>query len=94
MLVHHSRLRARPWSTSDDPYFGPRSCPWTVTASLCGVLPDLGGPWCALCNVQLKHYYDPDDLCGQDWELSDEEIAALNRQGAASPIKIEGELPT
>ena len=38
VLVHHSRLPARPGSTSDDPYFG--SYKILITASLCGVLPD------------------------------------------------------
>ena len=42
---------------------------------------------------QLKRYYDPDDLCGEEWELNDEEIAALDFQGAASPMEVEGELP-
>ena len=39
---------------------------------------------------QLKSYYDPEDLCGEDWELNDNEIAALELQGAASPIETEG----
>ena len=42
---------------------------------------------------QLKRYYDPEDLCGEEWELNDEEIAALDLQGAASPMGVEGELP-
>ena len=42
---------------------------------------------------QLKRYYDPEDLCGGEWELNDEEIAALHLLGAASPIEVEGELP-
>ena len=42
---------------------------------------------------QLKRYYDPEDLCGEEWELNDEEIAALELQGAASPMEVEGELP-
>ena len=33
------------------------------------------------------------DLCGEEWELNDEEIAALDLQGAASPMEVEGELP-
>ena len=41
---------------------------------------------------QLKFYYDPEDLCGEEWELNDEEIAALHLQGAASPLEVEGEL--
>ena len=27
---------------------------------------------------QLKRYYDPEDLCGEEWKLNDEEIAALD----------------
>ena len=46
------------------------------------------------CAAQhLKRYYDPEDLCGEEWELNDEEIAALDLQGAASPMEVEGELP-
>ena len=41
---------------------------------------------------QLKRYYDPEDLCGEEWELNDEEIAALDLQGAVSPMEVEGEL--
>ena len=47
-----------------------------------------------MCAAQhLKRYYDPEDLCGEEWELNDEEIAALDLQGAASPMEVEGELP-
>ena len=42
---------------------------------------------------QLKRYYDPEDLCGEEWELNDEEIAALDLQGAASPMEVEEEPP-
>ena len=42
---------------------------------------------------QLKHYYDTEDLCGEEWELNDDEIAALDLWGAASPMEVEGELP-
>ena len=42
---------------------------------------------------QLKRYYDPGDLCAEEWELNDEKIAALDLQGAASPMEVEGELP-
>ena len=41
----------------------------------------------------LKRYYDPEDLCGEEWELSNERIAALDLQGAASPMEVEGNLP-
>ena len=47
-----------------------------------------------MCAAQhLKRYYDPENLCGEEWELKDEEIAALDQQGAASPMEVEGELP-
>ena len=42
---------------------------------------------------QLKRYYDREDLCGEEWESIDEEIAALDLQGAASPMEVEGEPP-
>ena len=42
---------------------------------------------------QLKRYYEPEDLCGEEWELNDEQIAALNLQGAGSLMGVEGELP-
>ena len=93
VLVHHSRLLAWPRSTSDDPYVRPykilsvdghRS---TVRCS-----PRLGGG--LVCAAQqLKGYYGPRDLCGEEWEQNDEEIAAPALQGAASPMEVEGELP-
>ena len=42
---------------------------------------------------QPKHYYDPEDLCWEKWELNDEAIASLDPQGAASPMEIQGERP-
>ena len=42
---------------------------------------------------QLKPYCDSEDLCGEEWELIEEEIAALDLKGAASPIEVEGQLP-
>ena len=41
----------------------------------------------------LKRYYDPEDLCGEECELNDQGIAALDLQGAASPMEVEGDLP-
>ena len=32
---------------------------------------------------QLEGYHDPEDLCGEEWELNDREIAALDLQGAS-----------
>ena len=93
MLVHHSRLPAWPRSTSDDPHFGPYKIlsvdghHITVRCSL-----RLGGT--LVCAAQhLKRYYDTEHLCGEEWELNNEEIAALGLQGAASPMEVEGELP-
>ena len=93
MLVHHSRLPAWPRSTSDDPYFGPYNIlsvdghRITVRCS-----PRLGGG--LVCAAQqLKRYYGPEDLYGEEWELNDEEIAALGLQGGASPMEVEGKLP-
>ena len=42
---------------------------------------------------QHKRYYDPEDLCVEEWELNNQENAALDLQGAASPMEVEGELP-
>ena len=93
VLVHHSRLPAWPRSTSDDPYFRPYKIlsvdghRITVRCSS-----RLGGT--LVCVAQhLKRYHDPEDLCGEEWELNDKEIAALDLQGAASPMEVEAELP-
>ena len=62
-----------------------------VTALEWGVLRnrgDFGAP-----AQQLKRYYDPEDHCGEGWELNNEQIAALDLQGAASRMEVEGELP-
>ena len=92
VLVHHSRLPAWPRSTSDDPCFTPYKIlsvdghRITVRCS-----PRLGGT--LVCAAQqLKRYYDPEDLCGEEWAINDEEIAALDLQGAASQMEVEGEL--
>ena len=54
--------------------------------------PRLGGM--LVCAAQqLKHYYNPEGLCGEVWELNDHEIAALDLQGAASPMEVEEVLP-
>ena len=41
---------------------------------------------------QLKRYYDPEDLCGEEWELNNKEIATPDLQDAASTMDVEGEL--
>ena len=94
VLVHHRRLPAWQRSTSDDPYFGPYKIlsvdghRITVRCS-----PRLGGT--LVCAAQnLKRYYDPEDLCGEVWELNDEEITAPDLQGAASLMELKGTSPT
>ena len=71
-LVHHSRLPAWLRSTSIGAYFGPYKIlsadghRITVRCS-----PRLEGT--LVCAAQqLKNYYDPKDLCGEEWELNDE----------------------
>ena len=93
VLVHQSRLPAWPPSTSDGPYFGPYKIlsvdGHRITVRCC---PRLGAT--LVCAAQqLKRYYDAEDLCGEDWELNNEDIAALDLQGAASLMEVEGELP-
>ena len=94
VLVHHNRLPAWPRSTSDDPYFGPYKI-LSVNGHRITVRCSsrLGGT--LVCAAQhLKRYYDPEDLCGEEWELNDEKTAALDLQGAANPMKVEGDPPT
>ena len=43
--------------------------------------------------LNSSSYYHPEDLFGKEWELNDKEIAALDLQGAGSPMEVEGELP-
>ena len=91
--MHHSKVPAWPRCTSDDPYFGPYKI-LSVDGHRITVRcpPRLGGT--LVCAAQqLKRYYDPKGLCGEEWELNDEEIAPLDLQGAASPMEVEGEPP-
>ena len=47
-----------------------------------------------MCAAQhLTRYYDPGDLCGEEWELNDEEIAALDLQGPPALWKLKGNTP-
>ena len=93
VLLHHSRLPAWPRSTSDDPYFGSyKILPLDGHGITVRCSPRLGGT--VVCaGQQLKRYYDPEDLCGEEWELNDQQIAALDLQGAASPMEVAGEPP-
>ena len=78
MLVHHSQLPAWPPSASDDNYFGPYKI-LTVDGQRITVRcsPQQGGT--LVCAAQqLKCYYDPRDLCGEEWELNDKYFAALD----------------
>ena len=84
MLVHHSRLPAWPCSTSDDPYFGPHKIlsvdcrRITVRCS-----PRLGGT--LVCAAQqLKRYYNPEDLCG-------EEVGRYLRELGMPPLTLQEE---
>ena len=93
VLVHHSRLPASPRSGSDDPYLESYKI---LSVDGHGITVQyshrLGGT--LVCAAQqLKRYYGPEDLCGEKWELNDEDIAALDLQGLASPMEVEGELP-
>ena len=54
--------------------------------------PRLGGT--LVCAAQqLKRYYDPEHLSGEEWKVNNEEITALDVQGAASPMEVSGEHP-
>ena len=43
---------------------------------------------------QLKCYYNPEDLGGEDWERNDEEIAALDLQSLPAQWKLKDNSPT
>ena len=92
VLLHHSRLPAWPRSTSDDPYFGPYKIlsmdGHRVTVRYSSRL----GRTLVCAAQPLKRYYDPQDLCGEEWETNQEKFARLDLQGAASPMEVEGEL--
>ena len=92
VLVHHSRLPAWPASTSDDPYFALQDpiCGWSPYHRAV-FSPTWGDPGVRCSTAQaLLQTRGPR---GEEWELNDEEIAALYLQGAASPMEVEGDLP-
>ena len=92
VLVHHTRLAAWARSTSDDPYFGPYEI-LSMDGQCITVLCSSRLAWTLVCAAQqLKHYYDPEDLCGEESELNNEEITALDLQGAASPMEVKSKL--
>ena len=89
VLVHHRWLPAWPCSSSNDPYFGPYKIlsvdghRMTVRCS-----PRLGGT--LVCAAQqLKLYYDPEDLCCGEWELNNEEMAALTYRAVPAIWKLK-----
>ena len=93
VLVHHSRLLVWPRSTSNDPYLGPYKI-LSVDGHCIPVRcsPQIGETLvCAA--LQLKHYYNHEDLCDEEWKLNDEKIAAVDLQGAAGPMEVQRELP-
>ena len=98
VLVHHIGLPAWPRSTSVDPYFGSYRI-LTVDGHRITVRWSfrLGGT--LVCAAQqLKHYYNPEELCGEERALNDEEIATVDLPGPAGPMEDkehgrEGEVP-
>ena len=38
---------------------------------------------------QLRHFHDPKDFQSDEWELKDEEVAALEQERAAKPVTLE-----
>ena len=93
VLVHHGQLPTWPRFTSNGPYFGAYKIlsvdnhRITVRCSA-----QLGGT--LVCEAGLvKHYYDQEDLSGEEWELNDAEIVILDVQGSASAMEVEGKLP-
>ena len=77
----------------DDPYYAPYkilSVDCRRVTARCSPRP-AGTLVCAA--PQPKPYYDPNNLCGEERELSDDETAALDPQSAASPMEVERELP-
>ena len=93
MLVHHSPLPAWPRCTKDDPYFEPYKILSVDGHRITVRCSHRLGITLVCAAQQLKRYYDPEDLCGEEWELNNEEIAALDLQGAASAMEVEEELP-
>ena len=83
VLVHHSRLPSWPRNCLQDPYFGPYRI-IRIDGSRIHVRCSLGGE--LLCAPkQLRHYHSPDDLCWDEWRLSDSEVERIDLENAASP---------
>ena len=86
VLVHHSRLYAWSRSTSDDPYFGTYKILTLYGHRITARCSPQLGRTLVCAGQQLKHYYNPEDLCGEELKRDDEQIAGLGLQGAASPM--------
>ena len=85
LFVHHSRLRSWPRNCLQHPYFGPFRI-ITIVGSRIHVRCSrrLGGE--LLCaSKQLRHYHSPDDLCWEEWRLSNGEVERNDLENAASP---------
>ena len=84
-FVHHSILPSWPHNCLEDPYFGPYRI-IRIDGSRIHVRcsPRLGGE--LLCAPkQLRHCHSPDDLCWDEWRLSDIEVQRIYLEMAASP---------
>ena len=42
---------------------------------------------------QLRHFHNLADLESDEWELKDEDIAALDMEGTAEPVEMEDKAP-
>ena len=85
VLVHHSRLPSSPRNCLQDPYFGPYRI-IRINGSRIHVRcsPRLGAEM--LCAPkQLRPYHSPDNLCWDEWHLSNSEVERINLEKAASP---------
>ena len=84
VLVHHSRLPSLPHNCLHHPFLGPYHI-IRIDGSRIHVRcsPRLGGE--LLCAPkQLRHYHCPDDLCWDEWRLSDSEVERIDLVNAAS----------
>ena len=93
VFVHHRRLPAWPGSPSVKPYFGPYRISSADGHRVSVRCSTRLGVTLVCAAQQLKHYYDPEDLSREEWELNNEEIPALDLQVAAGPMEVEEELP-
>ena len=48
-----------------------------------------------MCAAQhLKRYHDPEDLCGEEWELNDEKLPLWTYKGLPARWKLKVNSPT